>query len=108
MKALRDRTFALLAGQLDVSALQHAWDEIVSSWNEARAQRLFFDGVERTVDLTTSDLPVYHGLNRIPARCWAVMQNANATIYTITQHPTPRTHIFVRASAAVRATLVIT
>lgn len=109
MKALKDRIFALTSGEVDISAIQHAWDEIVSAWNLAREARLFFDGVEKTgVALTTANTEIYHGLGRIPTRLLATKLNANATVFTDTPHVTPRTHIYVKASAAVTANLVIT
>jgi|ERR671925_38810 hypothetical protein len=98
----------LLARTFPDPQLQLAWQQLVSEWGAAMnaglfANAVFLDGVV----LSTSDTPVFHNLGRPPTMLFARMLNANATVFSITPHATPRTHINVRASAAVTANLVI-
>lgn len=101
MKQLRDHRFA-------DAETQKAWDELQKEWNGAQAVGLFVNGVLlKTISLTTANREFFHGLGRVPVHLFATMMNANATVFSDTPHATPRTHVYVKASAAVTVNLVI-
>ncbi len=89
------------------SDLVEAVTRLVDLLNEQGKQGLSHNGAVRTVILSTSDLEVPHGLGRTPTMCFPLLQNASASIFVVTPHTDPRNFIFVQASAAVTATLLI-
>lgn len=101
MKQLRDHRFT-------DSETQKAWDELEKEWNLAQASGIFHNGKIFTAQaLGTANREIFHGLGRVPTIVLPLLLNANATVFSDTPHLTPRTHIYVKASATVTATLVI-
>lgn len=80
---------------------------IVDQLNAQAKAGISHSGVMLAVSLTTSNLEVFHGLGRAPTIALPVLLGANAVVYSDTVHPDPRNYIYLRASAAVNATVLI-
>ncbi len=101
MKPYRARTFA-------DPEIQRFVDEISKERADDIKQGVPHAGVEFVgIALTTTDKELVHNLGRVPTRVLSVWQNSAGVPFVVTQHATPRTHIYVRASAAVTCNLVV-
>jgi len=91
------------AGQDALEAIQRLTD---LANDDARAG-LTHSGRTVTVTLGTSNTEVAHLLDRVPTIIFALKKNANAVVYTDTEHADPRRFAYVKASATVTVTLLI-
>jgi hypothetical protein len=91
-------------GQKDA---QDAIQRLVDLMNDQSKGGLAHSGVVKGVTLGTANLEVAHLLERVPTYVFSVGQNSGAVIYSDTAHPDPRNYIYLRATAAVAAWVLI-
>lgn len=87
--------------------VKEAVQRLVDLLNAQAADGVSHSGVLKAVDLTTANLEVSHQLGRVPTYYYPVALTANAVVYSDTAHADPRNFIYLRASAACSATVLI-
>jgi hypothetical protein len=100
-----DRATARPEGGLN--DIREATQSLVDTLNNQGKAGLSHSGVVKTLFLTTADQEVYHGLNRVPTICDAVMKNAAEHVFVGAAHEDPRNYINVQASGTVTANVLI-
>jgi hypothetical protein len=85
-----------------------ALTRLIDLANDQAKEGLAHSGVlKEGVILGTANTEVPHLLGRVPRYFVAVGLSANAVVYSDTPHPDPRNFIYLKASAAVTANVLV-
>lgn len=85
-----------------------AVERLVDLENDHAKKGLSHSGVlKEGLILTTGNTEVPHNLGRVPRYAVAVLLSANAVVFSDTAHADPRNYIYLKASAACTANVLI-